>query len=291
MGWIHSWTLNIASTLLQDLSTLVSYVLFLGCSLAGQHQQQVLSCRKEIAFCICCRVFQNLRIFCGSGAQVGHGCYRLSSIPRYGFELGATVGGVSWRWRSAYRRLRLSGALNVVKHGWPGSAPQPCVRKKGCKFGSHLERHVKCGGCMQWQDGHIMKHMNRCHPLCHFSFANLQWPSLEHIQIVLGVEVLLCLNVLSNALEASLFLVSSGHVQILMLMIEVWGDTFPCSSRTAGATTIHSGPSYGEKFKTHRRCLNPHWESCTYCSMSNMSGFGYLDSRWGARTPSEPVPS
>ena len=37
----------------------------------------------------------------------------------------------------------------------------------------------------------------------------------------LGVEVLLCLNVLSNALEASLFLVSSGHVQILMLMIEV----------------------------------------------------------------------
>lgn len=179
MGWIHSWTLNIASTLLQDLSTLVSYVLFLGCSLAGQHQQQVLSCRKEIAFCICCRVFQNLRIFCGSGAQVGHGCYRLSSIPRYGFELGATVGGVSWRWRSAYRRLRLSGALNVVKHGWPGSAPQPCVRKKGCKFGSHLERHVKCGGCMQWQDGHIMKHMNRCHPLCHFSACASERPWIQ----------------------------------------------------------------------------------------------------------------
>ena len=132
-------SLNIASTL-QDLSALVLYFL-LGCSLAGQHQQQVPSCRNSLHFASS-RIISNLPIpsTC-CGAQVGHGCYRLSSIPRYGFELGAMVGGlchgISWvsngdlaAWLADWLTAEAWWTLEPWRLKTPGSAPQPCVRQR-----------------------------------------------------------------------------------------------------------------------------------------------------------------
>ena len=115
-------SLNIASTL-QDLSALVLYFL-LGCSLAGQHQQQVPSCRNTLHFASS-RIISNLPyrphavvLRLGMDAAACHRFRDMVSSWEPWLE-GYAMAYHGYRmaiWRhdlSTDRRLRLSGPLNL----------------------------------------------------------------------------------------------------------------------------------------------------------------------------------